>query len=391
MVNKHFIPHAHALDPVRMRILSIGCGYVGSVISRHLSERLPSSQITICDVNRQSIERVAPFISNRSNVRFLQLNFFDHAELVRTAKDYDIMIGLAPGRLGYEAMKVAIEARANMVDLSYMSEDPLALDQRASKAGITIVPDCGVAPGLSNVLIGRAVSKLDRVKDVIVIVGGLPQEAIPPLDYKITWCVEDLIEEYTRRSKIVKGGKTVEVEALEGLEEVEFPGVGRLEAFYTDGVRSLHRTVKAENMWEKTMRYPGHADKIRLLRDLGFFDEEPIEGIAPRLITSRLFERKLLHPDVKDFVAMKVYVDGLRKGVEASQTNYLLDYFDEEKGITAMGRTTAYTASAVIELLADGIIEEKGVIPPERLGMNDRIYEGIMMRLKREGIIIREA
>jgi len=358
---------------------------VGSVISRHLSERLPSAQITISDMNKQSIERVAPLLS-KSNVRFIQLDFHDHTKLVETAKDFDIMIGLVPGRLGYETMKVAIEARVNMVDLSYMPEDPLTLNEDTSKAGITIVPDCGVAPGLSNVLIGRAVSMIDSVEDVIILVGGLPQEAIPPLNYKVTWCVEDLIEEYVRKSKIVKGGKTVEVEALDGLEEVEFPGVGKLEAFYTDGVRSLHHTVKAVNMWEKTMRYPGHVEKIKILRYLGFFDEEPIEGIAPRLITSKLFERKLGHPEVKDLVAMKVCVDGLRNGIETSYTYSLLDYFDERKGITAMGRTTAYTASAVIELLGDGTIDERGVIPPERLGMNGKIYHEIITRLEREGI-----
>jgi saccharopine dehydrogenase-like NADP-dependent oxidoreductase len=231
---------------------------------------------------------------------------------------------------------------------------------------------------------------LDDVKDVFILVGGLPQEAVPPLDYKITWCVEDLIEEYVRKAKIVKDGRTIEVEALDGLEEVEFPGVGKFEAFYTDGIRTLHRTVKAENMWEKTMRYIGHAEKIRTIRSLGFFEDEPIDGVVPRLTTIKLFEKKLSNPNVKDFVAMKVYVKGLRNGIEKSYTSFLLDHYDDKKGITAMGRTTAYTALAVIELLADGLIAEKGIIPPEKLGMDEDIYHEVIMKLEKEGIKIRE-
>jgi saccharopine dehydrogenase-like NADP-dependent oxidoreductase len=373
-----------------MKILSIGCGYIGSVLVRHLSERFTSAEITVSDMDKNSIEKAASFIE-RNDVCFLQLNFYDHDKLVEIAKDFDIMVGLTPGRLGYETMKAAIEARVDMVDLSYMAEDPLTLNEDALKAGITIVPDCGVAPGLSNLLVGRAASMLDSVKDVVILVGGLPQDAVPPLDYKVTWCIEDLIEEYVRKAKIVKCGKTVEVEALEGLEEVEFPGLGKLEAFYTDGVRSLHHTIRAVNMWEKTIRYEGHAEKIRMLRNLGFFDEKPIDGIVPRLITSKLFERKLVHPDVKDLVAMKVFVSGLRRGTETSHTYFLLDRYDEKKRITAMGRTTAYMASAVIELIAGCLVEEKGIIAPEKLGMNDRTYREIVSRLEREGIFIQEA
>ncbi|MBO3803166.1 MAG: saccharopine dehydrogenase family protein [Candidatus Brockarchaeota archaeon] len=373
-----------------MKILTVGCGYVGSVLSRRLSERFPSAEIIVSDADKKAIEKASSSIG-RNDVRFLQIDFSDHERLVEVARGCDVMVGLTPGRLGYEMMKVAIGARVDMVDLSYMAEDPLSLGQEASEAGIRIVPDCGVAPGLSNVIVGRAASMLDEVKDVAILVGGLPQEAVPPLGYKVTWCVEDLIEEYVRKAKIVKGGKTVEVEALDGLEEVEFPGVGKLEAFYTDGVRTLHSTVKAENMWEKTMRYPGHAEKVKTLRMLGFFDEQPIEGVSPRFLTGKLLERKLGYPDVKDLVAMKVYVSGLKGGKNKSYTYYLLDRYDEEEGVSAMGRTTAYTASAAIELLAGGLVEEKGVIPPEKLGMDGRIYREIMARLGMEGIVVEEA
>ena len=208
----------------------------------------------------------------------------------------------------------------------------------------------------------------------------------------MTWCVEDLIEEYVREAKIVKDSRMIEVEALEGLEEVEFPGIGKLEAFYTDGVRTLHHTIKGvENMWEKTLRYPGHAEKIRLLRALGFFGERPKEGVSPRSVAITILEEKLGMPEVEDLLAMKIEVEGIRKGQKTCYSYLLLDYYDEKKDVTAMGRTTAYTASAVIELLAKGEIKERGIIPPEKLGMDQKLFEKIMTELGKDGITIKES
>ncbi|MBS7611905.1 saccharopine dehydrogenase family protein [Candidatus Bathyarchaeota archaeon] len=373
-----------------MKILTIGCGYIGSVLARHLSERIPLAEIVISDESKEAVEKAASSIG-RENVKPLQLNIRDYDRLVKMAENFDILVGLAPGKLGYKTVEAAIEAGVDMVDLSYMPEDPMTLNDKALKAGVTIIPDCGLAPGLSHILVGRTVSMLDEVKNVVIFVGGIPQRRIPPLDYKVTWCVEDLIEEYVRKPKVVKNGKTVEVEALDGLEEIEFPGVGKLEAFYTDGVRTLHHSIKCvENMWEKTLRYPGHAEKIRLLRDLGFFNEEPIDGISPRSLTIKVFERKLSVPNIKDLVAMKVEVDGIKNSQETCYSYFLLDYYDEKKKVTAMGRTTAYTASAVIQLLAKKEIGEIGIIPPERLGMNEKYFGRIIKELEKDGIRIKQ-
>jgi len=182
------------------------------------------------------------------------------------------------------------------------------------------------------------------------------------------------------------------VEALDGLEDIDFPGVGRLEAFYTDGVRTLHHTIRGVmNMWEKTMRYPGHAEKIRLLKDLGLFDEEPLlQGTSPRGLTARLLEQKLRMPEVGDLLAMRIEVNGISKSSRTRYSCCLLDYYDAHKKVTAMGRTTAYTASAVVQLLAKGSIKEKGVVPPEKLGMNKKIFNKIMAELGRDGIKVQE-
>jgi saccharopine dehydrogenase-like NADP-dependent oxidoreductase len=373
-----------------MKILTIGCGYIGSVLARHLSKKIPTAAIIISDARSEVAEKVSVSI-NRKNVQPFHLNLYNYNRLVEIMKDFDLVVGLTPGKVGYQTIKAAVEAGVSMVDLSYLPEDPRFFDSRASKANITIIPDCGVAPGLSNILVGRACSLLERVTNIRMFVGGLPQVRVPPLEYKITWSVEDLLEEYVRDAKIIVGGKIVEVKALDGLEELEFPGLGVLEAFYTDGLRTLHHTIPGvENMWEKTLRYSGHAEKIKLLRAFGFFDEKGINGISPRRFLSALFKEKLSLPKVKDLLAMKIEVEGQKNGVKTGYSYHLLDYHDEKTSVSAMGRTTAYTASAVIRLLIDNTIKEKGVVPPEILGMNEKIFRKIMTELKRDGIKITE-
>ena len=260
-----------------MKILSIGCGYIGSVLAEELVNSLDFEELVICDTTKEKIEVTAKNLGEK--VIPLQLDISNYSNLLGIMDDFDLVIGLSPGRLGFNVMKACVEKKKNLIDLSFMAEDPFVFQETAVKAGVTIIPDCGVAPGLSNMLIGKAASQLDEVEDAIIYVGGLPQNPKPPLDYKVTWCVEDLFEEYTRNAKIVRNGKTVEVEALQGFEEVEFEGFGKLEGFFTDSVRTLHHTIKAKNMWEKTLRYPGHVRKIELLRELGLLSKKPLESI----------------------------------------------------------------------------------------------------------------
>jgi saccharopine dehydrogenase-like NADP-dependent oxidoreductase len=370
--------------------LTIGCGHIGSVIVRDLTEALPSTDITISDNKLERAEEIASTIG-KQNVRYMELDVSDRRTVVDVLKDFDLVVGLTPGRLGYGAIKVAIQAGVNMVDLSYMSEDPLTLNGGALDAGVCVIPDCGVAPGLSNLLVGRAVSKLDEVHDVSILVGGLPETPTPPLNYAVTWCVEDLIDEYVRDALIVRDSKVVKVKALDGLEDVEFPGLGTLEAFYTDGVRTLRHTVKGvRNMWEKTLRYPGHVAKIKVLRSLGFFSNESVtvgdDRVVPRDLSAVLLGQRLGVPRVKDVLAMSVTVEGSANGVSTRYLFRLLDRYDERQGITAMARTTAYTASIIIQLLVKGVIKERGVVPPEVLGMNHMVFEAVMTELEKKGI-----
>ncbi len=378
-----------------METLVLGYGHIGSVLATDLAESMPSTEVVIAGRRLNKAEEAASGI-HKENVTAIRLDAHNHPELVDTMRKFDLVIGTLPGHVGYESIKAAIEAKVDMVDVSYMPENPLTLNREAVKAGVTIVPDCGVAPGLSNLLVGHVISKLDQVEDIYIMVGGLPEKPVPPLDYIITWSTADLIDEYTRKAKIVKSGKVVEVEALTGLEEVEFPDVGRLEGFYTDGLRTLLHTIKGvKNMWEKTLRYPRHVEKIKLLKRLGFFDEHPINvenaRLPPRKVTIKLLEKKLRKPEIRDILVMKVKVSGIGEGSKRCYVYHLLDRYDQKRGVTAMARTTAYPASIVAQLMVRKAVEEEGVVPLENLGMKDKFFNKILTELEKRQVKIVES
>jgi len=378
-----------------MEILVLGCGNIGSVVAEDIGQNLSSAQITIADTNEDRVKGVASRIG-RDNVSWTKVDALNHDELASTLGKFDLAVGALPGVIGYRVCKAAISAGKDIVDVSYMPEDVMTLHQDALEAEVSVLPDCGMSPGLGSILAGHAVSKLDRVESVHMINGGLPETPVPPLGYVITWSVNDLIDMYCRKVTIVKKGKTVEVEAMSGLEEIRFPGVGKLEAFYTDGLRTMLYTMKGvKDMWEKTLRYPGHVEKIKLLKTLGFFDAEPLDtenlNISPRQVTAALFERKLKRRDIPDIVVMRVEVRGLRNGNRATYAYHVLDRYDKQHQVTAMARTTAYTASVTAQLLAKKTIREKGVIPPEKLGMNKEFYSDYVQMMKKREVTIKES
>ncbi len=377
-----------------MKVLVLGSGNIGSTAAGDIAKNMSSSDIVIADQDARRAKDVADQIGE-SNVSWVHLDAANRGQLLNTLKDCDLAMGFLPGNLGYSLMKACIEARKDLVDVSYMAENPLRLHQAATSAGITIVPDCGLAPGISNLIVGHAFQKLDKTNAVHVMVGGLPEKPIPPLGYIVTWSPESLIDEYTRKAIIVKRGRRLQVEALSGMENIEFPEVGKLEAFFTDGLRTLLYTMDGVgDMWEKTLRYPGHAEKIKLLQAIGLFKEEKIkvEGIevSPRKLTVKLLEQTLRKPEVKDFVALKVEVYGVKNGEETGYTYHMLDNCDRKHGITAMARTTAYPMSIVAQLILGGAIKEKGVVPPERLGMDDSVFRIFWDGLKKRRIQISE-
>jgi saccharopine dehydrogenase-like NADP-dependent oxidoreductase len=373
----------------------LGCGNIGSVAAKDLAENLPSAEIVLADLNEVRAKEAASKIG-QENVSWIKTDASDHRELVSTLKKFDLAIGALPGETGYKVCKASVAAGVDLVDVSYMPEDVMTLHKDASKAKTSILPDCGMSPGLGSILAGHAISKLDQVDSVYMLNGGLPEKPLPPLGYVITWSVKDLIDMYSRKVNVVKEGKVVQTEAMSGLEKIDFPGVGKLEAFYTDGLRTMLHTVKnVKDMWEKSLRYPGHVEKIKLLKALGFFNDKPVEignlSVSPKEVTARLLESKLKRKDVPDIVAMRIIVSGTEKGKQVSYTYQLLDHYDKKRKVTSMARTTAYTTSVVAQLLAKKAITEKGVIPPEKLGMNKELYSKFMSMMKKRKVLARES
>ncbi|MCK5671674.1 saccharopine dehydrogenase NADP-binding domain-containing protein, partial [Candidatus Bathyarchaeota archaeon] len=260
-----------------MKVIVLGSGKIGSIMAREFASSVEGARITMADIDEGRAKSAASAIPGSD---WITIDTTDYEDLVGKICGYDMVLGALPGDYGYMSIKASIEAGANMVDISYTVEDPLGLDAMAKEKGVTVVPDCGVAPGLSNILVGYAASRLDTVKTAHFMVGGIPEKPVPPLGYTITWSADGLVDEYVRDVSIIKGGEKVTVPALSGLEEIEFPGVGTLESFYTDGLRTLADSIEGvESMWEKTLRYPGHVEKVRLLRDLGFFDDKPVKTL----------------------------------------------------------------------------------------------------------------
>jgi len=376
-----------------MRALVLGCGNIGSVAAADLIGKT-DYEITVADNELERAKTLARRLG-KNRVSPMKIDVMDRHGLMRTLNGFDVILGFLPGKLAYKLAESCIEAGRNLVDVSFMGENPLALNSRASAAGVTLVPDCGLAPGISNVLIAHATKGFDRVDSVHIMVGGIPEKPIAPLEYVITWSTESLVDEYTRKARIIRDGKRIDAEVLSELEMVDFPGVGRLEAFLTDGLRTLLETLKdVPDMWEKTLRYPGHAAKIGTLKDLGFFEEEKVTvenvGVSPRRLTVKLLRDKLVRPDICDIVAMRLEVSGIKDGRLSSRTYHLLDRCDAEHEITAMARTTAYPASIVAQLLAEKVIKGTGVIPPEKLGMSDEIFKRFCNDLTVRGINIKE-
>jgi lysine 6-dehydrogenase len=376
-----------------MKVIVLGAGNIGSIATQDLAKTMPSAEFVVADVDKNRASSLAERM-RKKRVLSIKLDATNRKQLLQTLKGFDLVMGFLPGNLGYTLMKACIKARRDLVDVSYMAENPLNLNAIAKKAGILIVPDCGLAPGISNFLVGHAYGKLDKLRTVHIMVGGLPEKPTPPLDYIITWSTESLIDEYTRKAIIIRQGKRIKVDALSGTETIEVPRIGKLEAFYTDGLRTIAQTIDGEDMWEKTLRYPGHTEKIKVLQALGFFGKEKIKvgktEVSPRQLTEKLLQQKLHKTEIKDFVALKVEVCGIEKGKKTCYTYNLLEKYDELHETTAMAGTTAYPPSIVAELILNRVVEKSGVVPPELLGMDVEVYEQFLNGLKKRGINVIE-
>jgi len=373
-----------------MKILVLGCGLVGRLIATDLARDF---EVTVLDPDFGALAA----LSGAVPVRTVAGSALDRNLVAELGRDATVICGAVPGRLGFTVMQSVIELGRPFVDISFMPENFLALDELARAHDVTVIPDMGVAPGMSNLLAGWGARLVEEVEEIRLYVGGLPLRPVPPFNYKIVFSADDVLEEYIRPARYVEDGQVVTVEALSAVEELDFPGVGVLEAFFTDGLRSLLGTVKARRMLEKTMRYPGHASQMRLLREIGLLDDQPrsILGhdLGPRKVLAQfLFPKWKMHPELgdRDLTAMRVVVQGNRSGQNIRYSWDLLDRFDEPTFPHSMARTTGYPCAIMARAVAAGMIHRTGVLAPETLADNEPLFHFMMGELQQRGITFHE-
>ncbi len=373
------------------KIIILGGGLVGGPMALDLAKE-EEFQVTVADNNKEGLQKLA----DGSRIKPIQMDLSFPEEVSQLVSSYDMVINAVPGFMGFRTLKAIIEAGKNVVDIAFFIEDPFELDQLAKEKNVTAIMDCGVAPGMCNVLIGFADHLLDETDKVAYYVGGLPQVREWPYEYKAGFSPIDVIEEYTRPARLVENGKIVVKPALSDAELMNFPGIGTLEAFNSDGLRSLIYTIKAPNMKEKTLRYPGHIDKMKLLRETGFFSQEFVEvngkQIRPIDLTSKLlFPKWKLKEGEVDITIMKVIVEGKKDGKRMRYTYDLFDTYDPVTRIHSMARTTGYTATVALRMIARGIYSHKGITVPEFLGNKQECVNFLLAGLKERGVNYRES
>jgi lysine 6-dehydrogenase len=372
------------------KIAVLGCGLIGNVIARDLASD-PGIDVTVFDRSEEALARLAsvPRITTGTT------DLGDADSIRRAVASADVVVGAVPGFLGRNMLRSVISAGKPIADISFAPEDPLDLDDEARSAGVTAVVDCGVSPGLSNFAAGRAAARFDAIESLSIYVGGLPAVRRWPYEYAIVFSATDVIEEYTRPARVIENGRVVVKPALSEIEKLDFEHVGTLEAFLTDGLRTVLSTIPARHMKEKTMRYPGHAELMRAFRETGFFDETPIDvrgvRIAPRDVTERLlFSAWKLPPGHAELTVLRVVVEGTRGGGSERLVFDLLDRTDAATGTTSMARTTGFPCAIVARMLASGEFTDPGIRALEHLGRNETASARLVAELRARGVEWRE-
>ena len=349
-------------------------------------------EVTSVDASEAALEKLG---AKHPGIARVRKDLSDPKVVTELVAGFDLVLNAVPGFMGYRTLEAILRAGKNVVDIAFCPEDFFPLDPLAKERGVTALVDFGVAPGMSNLFAGKVDAELDETETVLIYVGGLPETRTWPFEYKAGFSPIDVIEEYTRLARYVENGALVVRPALTDPEILEFPRIGSLEAFNTDGLRSLAETIRAPNLKEKTLRYVGHIEKMRVLREMGLFDQEEIE-IAGTKISPLDFTTRLLFPMWKleegevDITVMRIIVEGKKDGKRRRTTYDLYDRYDEATGVHSMARTTGYTATMGIRMLAAGLFDQKGIIVPEFVGPHPECVDFLRAGLAERGIVYEE-
>lgn len=368
-------------------IIVLGAGMVGSAMAVDLSK---NHNTTISDRDKTALLKAK---EKCEALDILELDVTNIKHLKATIKQFDLVICAVPGFLGYQTLTAIIEAEMNVIDISFFPENSLDLDALAKEKNVTAIVDCGVAPGMDNYILGYYNERM-KLTDFECLVGGLPKIKKWPFCYKAPFSPIDVIEEYTRPARYVENGKTIVRDALSDCEFVEFDGIGTLESFNSDGLRSIIFTMPhIPNMKEKTLRYPGHVEYVKVLKESGFFSEEEIDingnKVSPLDFTSKiLFNEWKLGETEEELTVMRVSIKGENDKGQIEEVIYnLLDTYCPNTKTSSMSRTTGYTATATANMFLEGMFPYKGVFPPELVGKHEHCFQYILDYLKARNVI----
>ena len=357
------------------RIVVLGAGLVGKAIAIDLAK---SYKVTSADIDQKSLES----LKGNYNIDTVNADLSTKDNITNLVKDFDLVISAVPGFMGYDVLQTVIEAGKNIVDISFMPEDFMELNNLANEKGVAAITDCGVAPGIPNLVAGYYNEVMD-IENFEYYVGGLPKIREYPFYYKAPFSPIDVVEEYTRPARYVEKGQLITKPAMSNPELMFFENVGTLEAFDTDGLRSLLQNLhNIPNMKEKTLRFPGHIEIIKALKTVGFFDHDPVTinntAIRPIDYTSKLLIKNWeLKPGEPEFTVMRIIVEGKSEGQKKSIVYDLYDEYCKKEQLTSMARTTGFVATASAEMLLKGLFKGKGVFPLELIGKEERCFNFI--------------
>ena len=377
----------------------LGAGMQGTACAYDMAKFGDASEVILADIDIEKAEKGAQRVNNLigSNlVKAVKLNVKNEDEVLKVLTGVDAFLSSTSYHFNLAVAKAAIKAKANMCDLGGNTDvvrDEIKLHEEAKAAGITIIPDCGLMPGMGNTLAVYGMSKLDSCEEVQIRCGGLPQSPKPPLDYKLVFSIGGLTNEYFGKAFVLRNGKVAEVDTFDELEEIEFDApVGKCEAFTTTGGTSTCPWTfegKVNTYEYKTVRYKGHYDKFKTMLDLGLMDTEPVKvgdvKIAPRDLFHAVVAPKIDFPEDKDLVVLRATCKGLKDGKKTEFTCDIMEFHDDKTGFTAMERTTAYPASIVAIMMAKGLVQ-KGSLSLE-VGIDGTTF---VQELRKRDIKLRE-
>ena len=372
-----------------VKIVVLGAGMVGRAIALDLAKNFEVTSIDINDNSLNILQKKNPAIKT------VQQDLGDHTNYPELLHPFDFVVTAVPGFMGFKTVEAVILSKKNIVDISFFPENALELDKLAKENNITAIVDCGVAPGMSNFILGYHNEKM-QIENFECMVGGLPKQKIKPFEYKAPFSPIDVIEEYTRPARFIENGKLVTKPALTDAELIHFDNAGRLESFNTDGLRSLLFTMPGiPNMKEKTLRYPGHIDLMKALIAGGFFGKEKISYngtlISPlEFSSSILFKQWELGEEEEEFTVMQIKISGKENGKEKIIVYNLYDEYDAATKTSSMARTTGYTCTGAVNLLINNLFNEKGVFPLELIGRHEQCFTFILNYLKERNVIYKK-